>query len=81
MTSTRPPAASPRLYRLTALIQPAPDLPGCWVTHILDIDVVTYGTSFHHALAMGLDAAALVIADDLARGLDPLARGRAMLDP
>lgn len=64
-------------YGFKLLIEPASDVPGCWVAHILDIDIVTFGQGFRQTLELGLEAAALVIDDDLANGLNPLARHRA----
>lgn len=45
-----------------------------WVSHVLELDLVTQGDSIGHALAMAHEAADMVFLDDLNRGLDPLAR-------
>ncbi|MEZ4432843.1 MAG: hypothetical protein R3F65_10545 [bacterium] len=62
------------------LVEPASDVPGSWLAHILDIDVVTYGGGFREAMDLGLEAAALVVSDDLANGLNPLDRARAPIE-
>lgn len=51
----------------------APDVPGQWVVIGLDLGVVSQGNSRAHALAMGLEAVSIVVADDVARGVDPFA--------
>lgn len=67
-------------YGFKLLIEPASDVPGCWLAHILDIDVVTYGGGFREAMELGLEAAALVVSDDLANGRNPLDRARAPIE-
>lgn len=57
-----------------AIIQPADDIPGVWVGHCLDLDVVTQGDSPEHALRMVHEASAMTLSDDLARGAEPTAR-------
>jgi predicted RNase H-like HicB family nuclease len=59
---------------LVVLIEPAGDLPGQWVGHCLDLDIVSAGMSPEHALEMVTEAVDECIADDLANGLDPWAR-------
>jgi hypothetical protein len=59
---------------LTVLVTPAQDLPGQWVAHCLNIDIVTQGDSIQHALAMAREAVLMVVRDDLIRGRDPLQR-------
>jgi hypothetical protein len=63
-----------RQFNLWALVQPAEDMPGQWVAHCLDLDVVTYGTSPKHAFEMVCDAAKIVLLDDLNRNHEPLLR-------
>lgn len=46
-----------------------------WEAHCLGLDVVTYGDSLAHAVHMGLEAAGMIVADDLDGGHDPLDRG------
>lgn len=45
-----------------------------WVAHVLHLDVVTKGDSLNHAIEMAEEAAGIVLAEDLSRGLDPLDR-------
>ena len=43
-------------FPLRVVLYPAPDLPGQWIAHGLETDVVTQGDSAEHALAMMADA-------------------------
>lgn len=54
--------------------RPAPDVPGQWEIHCLDMDVVSMGNSLQHALAMLVEGLFMVIIDDRKNGRDPLAR-------
>lgn len=72
----RPIEATPALD-LVVLVTPAPDLPGQWIAHVLNLDLVTQGDSVEHALEMSREAVALVLEDDLSRGLDSFQRRRA----
>jgi predicted RNase H-like HicB family nuclease len=56
---------------LSVLIREAEDLPGCWVAHCLDWDVVTQGDSPLAAAEAIVEALALVAEADLAEGVDP----------
>jgi predicted RNase H-like HicB family nuclease len=56
------------------LIEPAPDLPGTWVAHCLDFDVITQGSSLHHAFEMAQEAIEMTVLGDLAAGRDPRER-------
>jgi predicted RNase H-like HicB family nuclease len=56
---------------LSILIREAEDLPGCWVAHCLDWDVVTQGESPLAAAESIAEALALVAQTDIADGLDP----------
>ena len=47
---------------------------GEWVSHCLDFDVVTQGTSVIHAFKMLHEACGLVVESDLRRELDPRLR-------
>lgn len=58
-------------------VKAAPDVPGQWVAHCLDLDLVTQGDSPEHALRMLQDAVALTVFDDLRSGHDPAARPKA----
>jgi len=57
-----------------ALIRPAEDLPGQWVAHCLEFDVVSQGDSPKHALEMIVEATAMVIEDDLNSDRNPHSR-------
>lgn len=59
---------------VVVLVTPAESIPGRWVAHCLNLDLVTQGNSIQHAVSMAGEALAQVIEDDLAHGLDPLER-------
>ena len=63
-----------QLFSGWAYITRAEDVPGCWVAHCYEFDIVSTGDSPAHAVDMIREAVALCIADDLNRGLDPHAR-------
>lgn len=63
-----------RFFPLWVIFKPAEDIPGTWVAHCLDLDVITSGTSLPHALGMILEAAAMTIEEDLNSGRNPLER-------
>lgn len=63
-----------RTYNLHIVIRPAADLPGKWIAHCLDVDVVTYGDSLTHAISMAKEAVEMVFVDDLGAGHEPLER-------
>ena len=58
-------------YDLHVHFFPAEDVPGIWVAHCLDFDVVSQGTSLSDAMGMIREAVELTVIDDLGRGLDP----------
>lgn len=58
----------------TILVTPAESLPGQWVAHCLNIDLVTQGNSIDHAFEMAREAVTMVVEDDLRNSLDPLER-------
>jgi predicted RNase H-like HicB family nuclease len=62
------------LYTAWVLVTPAEDLPGTWVAHALEFDVVTQGASADAALRMVFEAVAMVLTDDQQDGLDPYRR-------
>lgn len=62
---------------LTVLVTPATELPGQWVAHCLNIDLVTQGDSVQHAFAMAREAILMVVRDDIEHGRDPLQRKEA----
>jgi len=48
-----------------------------WVSHFLELDIISQGRTPQHAMQMLVEAVALAVTDDLNEGLDPAARGRA----
>lgn len=63
-----------RIFNVWVIARPAPDVPGQWIAHCLDFDVVSQGDTLDHALRMVHEAAVMVALDDLNKGRDPLAR-------
>jgi predicted RNase H-like HicB family nuclease len=63
-----------RTFSCWAIIRPAEDIPGEWVAHCLDFDVVSQGRSPEHALDMIQEATAMTICDDLNGDRDPMVR-------
>ncbi len=63
-----------KTYNLSMLFSRAGDLPSAWVAHVLDFDLVTQGDTLQHAMAMALEATALVAKWDVEQGKDPLDR-------
>jgi len=59
---------------LAVLVTPSSSIPGQWVAHCLNLNIVTQGDSIQHAIMMSREAVAQVVADDLLHGLDPLER-------
>ena len=59
------------MLEFSVLIRPAPDVPGQWVAHCLNWDVVTQGSSPEHAARMVGEAVLLTIDSDLEDGFDP----------
>lgn len=59
---------------LRVLVHPAEDVPGQWVGHCLELDILSVGTSPEHALAMTTEAVQMCVDDDVAHGWDPFAR-------
>lgn len=62
---------SERLYNVWVTAEPASDLPGQWVVHCLDFDVVSQGDSLQHAMTMIEEASSMVVVDDLSKHHDP----------
>lgn len=50
-------------YNFWFVAKPAEDLPGQWVAHCLDLDVVSQGNSLQHAIEMICEAVAMMMAD------------------
>jgi predicted RNase H-like HicB family nuclease len=63
-----------REYNFWFVFKRAEDVPGEWVGHCLDIDVVTQGTSLEHALAMLGEACLMTVCDDIGSHREPLDR-------
>jgi len=63
-----------RVYDLWVVAKPAEDVPGEWVAHCLEFDVVTQGRNARHAFEMASEAVAMVISDDLKASRDPSLR-------
>lgn len=63
-----------RVYQFWVKFWPAPDLPGQWIAHCLDFDVVTQGNSLPHTMTMAHEAITMTICDDLDEGRDPAER-------
>jgi predicted RNase H-like HicB family nuclease len=59
------------------LAEPAQDIPGTWVAHFLDFDVISYGDSPKDAFDSVAEAVAMAVTDDLNEARDPSARPRA----
>jgi hypothetical protein len=62
------------IYSAWVLVYPAADLPGAWVAHALDFDVVTHGDNAEHAIRMVIEAVGMVLEEDVADGCDPYSR-------
>ena len=54
---------------------PSKQIPGQWIAHCLDFDIVTQGDSLEHAAEMLAEATLMVAKDDLARDKNPFDRG------
>lgn len=52
-------------------ISKAESIPGCWVAHCLDFNIVSQGQSPLQALEMVREALGIALADDLNNGFDP----------
>lgn len=63
-----------RVFQYWVKLAPAPDVPGEWVAHCLDFDVVTQGRSLPHTMVMAREAVMLVALDDLEQVHDPTDR-------
>lgn len=63
-----------KFYNLSMHFHHPDDLPSVWVVHVLDFDVITQGDDLQHALAMAVEACALVVQWDVVAGKDPADR-------
>ncbi len=71
--------AEPRItdaksFNCWAHIFKSEDVPGQWLAHCLDFDIVTQGDSVEHAAEMIEDAVGITLVDDIDKGFDPQAR-------
>lgn len=51
-------------FNFSVLIHPARDVPGQWIAHVLELDVVTQGNSVAHVFDMVEEAAKMVCAEN-----------------
>lgn len=63
-----------RNFNFWVIAKPAEDVPGEWVAHCLEVDVVSQGRSLNHSFAMVAEAVAMVVTEDLAAGRQPTDR-------
>lgn len=56
------------------VIEPAEDIPGMWVGHCLDFDVMSQGDTPHDVIESVTEAITMTVEDDLHNGLDPSER-------
>ena len=63
-----------REYNFWFVFQRAEDVPGEWVGHCLELDVISQGTSLRHAMSMLGEACFMTLSDDVNAGRDPLDR-------
>lgn len=53
------------------LVYPAPDLANVWIGHNISFDVISQGTTPHHALEMVKEASIMFAEHELAMGRSP----------
>jgi len=61
-------------FDLHVVLWPADDVPGQWLAHCLELDVVSQGNSLSHALDMLKEAVGQVLVSDLQKKVDPMRR-------
>ena len=59
------------------LVKPADDVPGQWVGHCLELDIISVGDSLQDAIKMTAEATFECVVDDLVNGRDPFDRNMA----
>ena len=64
-------------HTISVLVTRAKDLPGVWVSHCLNLDVISQGESIRGALEAIEEAVLMVLNEDESEGLDPFDRERA----
>jgi predicted RNase H-like HicB family nuclease len=52
------------------IVEPAEDIPGVWVAHWLELDVISQSDSPQDAIASITEAVAMTVVDDLKNGID-----------
>lgn len=73
-------AMRPIRHTLHVLIAPAHDVPGQWLAHCLELDVVSQGNSAPHALDMIAEAIELLAESNVKAGKPPLSFHSAPLE-
>ena len=63
-------------FETLVYVYPADDVPGQWIAHAIENDVVTVGDDVEHAIHMGIEAAVCVAFEDYSLGIDPRERGK-----
>ncbi len=63
-----------KTYNIALLCRPSKDVPGQWIAHCLDIDLVTQGKSASDAVKMAQEAVVMLVQHELEQGRDPLDR-------
>lgn len=66
-----------KAFNFWVLVASADDLPGQWVAHCLEYDIVTQGNSPKHAIEQLGEAVSMCLTEDLNDGHDPSERPRA----
>ena len=62
---------------LSILIIPSEDVPGLWVSHCLDMDLISQGDNPNKAFRAIMEGVVMMAEDDLSNDLDPLGRDKA----
>lgn len=68
------------VYPIHIVVDRCAEIPGRWNAHCLEFDVMSWSDSISGALDLVREAIAMVLADDLAHGRDPLERSAAAED-
>lgn len=71
MSARKSKVAAMLKHQLHAVIFRADDLPGQWVAHCLELDIVTQGNSAKHAVEMLDDALRAVAQENMSHGREP----------
>ncbi len=65
---------SVKTQNVWVVVTPSRELPGQWVGHCLDLDIVSQGEGFEGAMHAVLEAVMAAASDDAENGLNPLER-------